>query len=303
MFQLSVLLSCLIFWNSTFASHLQSFGFEPSERVEPSPVSAGGLGYSGGAPATSSDFARNGLRSFKFHLNRLTSTHMYRTEAAHQVPLMEVNKGAKTQDYWTGFSVYIPDPYPVMAHPVYELFFQNYMQPPNGDWAGYPNNSPPIALYLSPKTHTSGEIGFLIRASDGPYPQPFPLPTVYSNKSSKNPMTYTAGRWHDFVIHSRLDSGKDGFIKIWLNGKLSVDYSGPNYARGHGGANRKFGIYNGWRTRDIPGETVNTRTLYFDEYRFGYGDGVDYHSVAPRGKLEGPVLPPDPPTGLRGVGE
>ncbi len=49
---------------------------------------------------------------------------MYRTEVMHVVS-MDANNGAKTTDYWFGFSLYVPSPYPVLKDPTYETFFQS----------------------------------------------------------------------------------------------------------------------------------------------------------------------------------
>jgi hypothetical protein len=240
---------------------------------------------SGNTPIISADRARAGTKSLKAFLDAINSEDTYRTEAVHNDPKMECNLGLATQGYWVAFSMYVPNPYPVLLYPVYELFHQIYMSPPDGV-TDYAYNSPPIALYLEPSSSTGGKIKILIRASSAPYPQPFPLPTVYGNTFAD----YVAGQWTDFVMYYRLDYTTAGLVKAWINGELKLDYAGPNYARGHGGGNRKFGIYSGWRGGLNPEEVTTTRTLYFDEYAFGWD--VAYEDVAPGGG--GTVINPDP---------
>jgi hypothetical protein len=246
---------------------------------------------SGNAPGRSSDHARVGTKSLKCFVDRINSANMYRTEVANNSPRMTANQGTATPYYWVAFSLYVPNPYPVMTFPTYELFHQIYMSPPEGlTWDTYANNSPPIAFYLRPITNTTGNFRLIVRASSDPYPQPFPLPTIYSPIFG----AYTAGQWHDFVIRYRLDSGNAGLIQVWLNGQQFVNRTGINYCPGHGGGTRKFGLYTGWRTRSISGEAVSTRTLYFDEYCFAT-DPSTFEQVTPGGGSS-PVEPEPTPT-------
>jgi hypothetical protein len=40
--------------------------------------------------------------------------------------------------------------------------------------------------------------------------------------------------WYDFVYHVRWSSGRDGFVKGWVNGKLKLNYRGPTLYSGRG---------------------------------------------------------------------
>lgn len=262
-------------FNTTISANPQVFGFELPEPMKPSSGS-GGLVCSGNCPVATTDVVRFGTQSLKSVVDRLNSPNMFRTEASHTFQ-WEVNKGADTTDYWSGFSVYIPGPYPAMTEPVYEIIYQVHTSPPDGDWSGYNGMNPPLALFLQPESDTSGAFMVLIKATNDPYPQTTNQ-SVYSKK-----ITYKTDKWYDFVVQTRLDSTSAGFTKIWVDGELFVNYSGMNYFRGHGPAYAKFGFYNGWRIRDIPGERVSVRTIYHDEYRFGFGSGVGYESVSPGG--------------------
>jgi hypothetical protein len=269
----------IVFLSGTATANPLVFGFESSETGQPS-GNTNELMCSGNCPVSSGDVSRSGSRSIKAVVDRLNSPTPYRTEVSHLVKL-DVNKGTATTEYWIGFSVYVPSPYPVLNSPTYEIIYQMHSTPPDGDWSNYGAYNPNMGLRIIPTSSTGGDFLFDTRGSDSSYPQ---LP------SNKPPTTfsgivgsYKTNEWNDFVIHIRLDS-KNGFTKLWLNGTQKVNASGSNYYRGHGPSYPKYGMYNGWRERDI-NESVTKRTVYHDEYRYGWGSGISYSSVAPGGGL------------------
>lgn len=235
------------------------------------------LHWSGNDLVQSTDYARIGTKSLMARLNRANSKNWYRTEAA-LTNHADVNLGADGPVYWYGFSLYIPDPYPVLKVPVYELFWQTYTSPPDGNWETYKGSNPPLSMFLEPETDTTGNIQFAVRFNNDPYPQGHTNTVALWDKSMK----YGAGNWHDFVVCVRYDSVA-GLVKAWMNGVQYVDYTGGCYYRGHGGATMKMGLYTGWRSlgRDIPGETVGERTLYFDNLKVAYGPNAGYRVVDP----------------------
>ncbi len=118
-----------------------------------------------------------------------------------------------------------------------------------------------------------------LRGLDTPYPQ---NPNDDDKVRFKDDIaSYQTNQWTDFVVHTRFDSGSAGVTQIWVNGILAFDYKGSTYYRGHGAPYPKFGLYNGWRTRNLPGETVTKRTLFHDEYRFAWGSAGSYAAVSP----------------------
>lgn len=234
------------------------------------------LGCSGNCPVISNDFSRSGNNSLRTFVDRKNSPNMYRTEVTHKTK-MEVNNGDNTQDYWMGFSIFIPGPYPKLLNPTYEIVFQFHSSPIDDDWSTYAGYNPNLAIRLEPTSDHSGKFIFNIKGSDDPYPQ-------FPDNKPPNTLNITAGNyqtnvWYDFVIHTKQDS-YNGFTKLWFNGEQVVDFTGSNYYRGHGKSYAKFGLYNGWRDRDIS-EPVETRLLYHDEFRFAWGEGANYDLVAP----------------------
>jgi hypothetical protein len=75
------------------------------------------------------------------------------------------------------------------------------------------------------------------------------------------------GRWLDFRIQARFTPGADGRVKVWLDGRQLVDYTGAtadpeNAATGYASPSVfyfKMGLY-----RDLMAEPM---TVYIDEYR------------------------------------
>lgn len=72
------------------------------------------------------------------------------------------------------------------------------------------------------------------------------------------------GEWVDFVQHAKWTGNNDGFLKLWINGKLVLDYKGPTWYNDEGeGLYFKMGAYKGH-----PGEGADFE-LFTDEYRLG----------------------------------
>jgi hypothetical protein len=71
-----------------------------------------------------------------------------------------------------------------------------------------------------------------------------------------------AGHWHDFTANIRWATDSTGFFKLWINGKLKVDYKGQTMTPENTTTYFKYGIYR------IASTTEKTNTvLYFDELR------------------------------------
>ena len=73
------------------------------------------------------------------------------------------------------------------------------------------------------------------------------------------------GRWNDVVINAKWTDKDDGFLSIWINGKLAHDYNGPTKEKGFK-AYHKFGIYHSKLSRYTSGK-IPTQVVYYDEVR------------------------------------
>ncbi|MEZ4220600.1 MAG: heparin lyase I family protein [Polyangiaceae bacterium] len=88
-------------------------------------------------------------------------------------------------------------------------------------------------------------------------------------------------KWVDWVFNFRL-SVTNGFIKVWRDGKLVVDHSGPNHQDffDQDGFYLKMGMYSSqYKTAPMPSGA--TRTVHHDALRIAGPDGC-YALVAPR---------------------
>jgi len=72
------------------------------------------------------------------------------------------------------------------------------------------------------------------------------------------------GKWQDIVFNAKWSSKQNGFLKMWINGKLAYHYIGSNLTpREKEGF--QFGIYRG-TTNYSPKEA--TQVAYYDEIRY-----------------------------------
>jgi hypothetical protein len=251
--------------------------FEPGSSGQGSIGS--GLNCSGNCPTLSTQFSRRGNGSMKSVVNRLTSETMYRTEASHKIS-MDVNHGENTEEYWFGFSIYVPSPYPTLNQYTYEIFFQlHHSRPADMSKSDFPSLSPPLQLSLRPGSSTGGDIQLVLRGTDEPLAKQSKK-TEYAQFRG-NIAKYSTNKWVDFVVNTKFDSGSKGMTQIWVDGNLVFKYTGRNYYSGHGEAYPKFGMYNGWRTRNLNNEPVVQRTIFHDEYRAAWGKEGSYDAVAP----------------------
>lgn len=83
-------------------------------------------------------------------------------------------------------------------------------------------------------------------------------------------------QWVDIVLNTNFSSGADGYLKVWINGKLACSYSGQIVAtrssNDYRGPNHRRGIYIGntsrWRAKR-GSEPIPTVVVYYDEFLSG----------------------------------
>ena len=109
--------------------------------------------------------------------------------------------------------------------------------------------------------------------------------TPYTNSQNFDCGPVVTGVWVDWVMNFRWHnpSGAAGYFKVWKDGVLCVDHTGPNWFMGNSlPPYFKMGIYKGWGS---DGGTVGPtiRTIWHDEFRLGKGsNGVGFGDVVPR---------------------
>ena len=71
------------------------------------------------------------------------------------------------------------------------------------------------------------------------------------------------GKWNDILINVKWSEKDNGYMKIWVNNKIKLDYIGPTKRKG--AVYFRFGLY---RVRVFDKNTP-TQIVYFDEIRTG----------------------------------
>jgi hypothetical protein len=182
-------------------------------------------------------------------------------------------------EYWYGWSMYLKSPWPV--DPLHwELLSQFHCNPDKED--EHPN--PALSITIKP-----GSNRFTI-SSKSDSNKVSTLATVSSRSWDGGPVS-TDG-WIDWVVNVKWSHSSDGFLKVWRDGKLMVEYKGPNLYNDELGPYFKMGIYKANWVRAAPHPSVKTRLAYFDEYKKAGANG-SYDMVAPAGKK---VAAPQPPS-------
>lgn len=89
-------------------------------------------------------------------------------------------------------------------------------------------------------------------------------------------MTEQRGKWVDLVVNSNFSTGSDGYLRVWVDGQLACNYSGPLVSResaGTGMAPRdRRGIFSSWdkRWRKATGDARKPSLIvYYDEFKVG----------------------------------
>jgi hypothetical protein len=187
------------------------------------------------------------------------------------------------QSVWYGFSVYLPSDF--VPDTVWELVAQWY---PVGDTDSEWGRQPTMALIT-----TKGRWTIENRYSS--------KSVTPINDSSISLKRWDLGaqeraKWTDWVVNARWTYTTDGFLKIWKDGKLVVDYKGPTSYNDKIGPFVKLGIYKGWA--QIAVDVVTVRTVYHDQFRMA-GSGGSYAAVAPGGTATATAtVIPAAPTGI-----
>jgi hypothetical protein len=209
------------------------------------------------------------------------------------------------EEYWIGFSVYIPSDFVFDVPNWTDIIFQVQGIPEPGEWYGQPLLS--IAI-----NHDEWNI---MSRWDSRWIMPVRNDWEGSDKilgHGEAPLGSDVGKWTDWIIHVKWDfeESGDGFLEIWRDGNqvplcLERDSSTkecitqvlrrerPNCRNDASGPHLAMGCYK-WPwypdTRDTYGRQTDWRTIYHDEFRIGGAD-ASYADVAPGG---GPLPTPTP---------
>jgi hypothetical protein len=177
---------------------------------------------------------------------------------------------------WYAFSIYLPEDY--QPDETWELFAQWHAAPGRGRNPVLALNAPGSRPGIE-EWEFSGRWWVVNRwaadRGDGRKPDGS---RDYGGTSMWPLERAKAGEWTDFVFHVKWSYKEDGILQVWQNGKLTIDYRGPNTFN-DAGTYFKMGIYKGGPTKK---SIVTERVVYNDEFRMGGPNGT-YEDVAPPG--------------------
>jgi hypothetical protein len=103
--------------------------------------------------------------------------------------------------------------------------------------------------------------------------------------------------WVDWVVNVKWSTGSDGFLRVWKDGTLVIDHSGPTVQRAESTMRIKWGVYKArWATETIPPGDI--LVVYHDQIKIGDASS-SYTEVAPTNSSSTVVSPLDAPSDLR----
>ncbi len=104
---------------------------------------------------------------------------------------------------------------------------------------------------------------------------------------------YQPGVWTEFVFNVKFTHTNAGFLRVWKNNELVVNYSGPIGYNDERGPFIKLGVYKPlWQYGK---SIVNSRTVYHDDFKIKEGSGspADVSPNCGNTNTEGEITPPD----------
>ncbi len=206
------------------------------------------LSPSGNSPTVQNSFTRNGKQAMKTYLNRLTSATSYRTE----VSVSRDNCAVIGQEYWYGFSIYLPGPYAhdELDETVAQWHHVKDQETTDGAIVDTTHN-PPVALSID-----NGEWRLKVRWAAT-------QPTLAADmKGVALPLgPQSTDKWTDWVFRIKWAYDDSGILQVWKNGVLVVNRNGPNTYNDIKGPWFKMGIYKSlWNAAKFDPRQSNHRT-------------------------------------------
>jgi hypothetical protein len=149
---------------------------------------------------------------------------------------------------WTAWSLYLPDDYPVIF-PAKTMLAQFHNDAEN-----------PPAFAFENQSHGSGGGYWIDRdAYVGGYDKDGNNKQFKLLDSSK-----MRGKWNDILVNANWTHTKDGFFKIWINGKLAFHHKGMTQEKGER-IEFHVGVYRSYIS--TTSDPDPTQIAYYDEIR------------------------------------
>jgi hypothetical protein len=187
------------------------------------------------------DVVRKGWKAQRFELRAgdcfladCTRTPVYERSEFGQV----TGETLEGDEYWYAWSVYVPGNIPQASWVFLGQFQQYYTHEPI--WMFLKTSGGPLCAMYTPTINNMWHCR--------------PEHILIHNYEF-------AGRWHDILVHAKWTTDSTGFTKIYVNGTLKVDFTGPTRTNPNVGIAFKYGIYRM--------ASQQTSVVYYDEVRRG----------------------------------
>lgn len=145
-----------------------------------------------------------------------------------RVEFSEGNPGFRMgKEYWVAWSVYLPADFPLTS-PLRTKVGQFHQKGTSG---------PELLFHLSDK-HLILHLANPNELDDDPM-NPIE-PFIWKPVHSRNAML---GSWTRIMVNSKWTRSKDGFVRVFVNGKQVLDYTGPTTNDANNPVYFKYGIY------------------------------------------------------------
>jgi len=149
------------------------------------------------------------------------------------------------------------------------------MYPFLGQWKTGPNNSPTISFTQS--DHGNKDVIFISLGDMSRHNNGNAAGHKHGN-ICKNIFSIASAKkgWVDIVMNTNFSTNNNGYLRVWVNGKLKCNYKGQIVAskpsNGYSGPNHRRGIYVGntkhWKAK-YGSKPVPTWIVFYDEFLIG----------------------------------
>jgi regulation of enolase protein 1 (concanavalin A-like superfamily) len=220
---------------------------------------------------------RAGNRSARCYLHRYQSEYSYRTmvivgaddsnpEGTRDPLVYEIG-----QEYWMGFSIYVPDDFVVDLEGLTDILMQVQATPD----AGEDYRSPIYDIAINADSWS------IMKRWDTRVKTPPGNTFSGTQLLYRSPLGESIGDWTDWVLQVKWSWRSNGFIRVWRDGVQVVDDAGPNCSNDQVGPYTSLGVYKWpWRPEHSYPSNTDERLIYIDELRIAGAD-ADYDAVAP----------------------
>ena len=224
---------------------------------------------SGNCLEATAEKSRNGSRSLKTYLHKFNSQRSYRTEIVSK----SLKNAQFKDDYWYGFSTYVPSNHIADHKKNVDLLFQWHAV---GVGSKVSRGSSVLAVMIEGNN-------WLVKSSWN---------TTWKgdkNSPGKGAASWllgpvAKGKWTDWVVHAKWSASNDGVLEVWKNGKRVVTRNGPNAYNDPKGPYLKFGLYKPrWRQSNdkLSNPRITSRTYYHDSIKVVRGADATFADVDP----------------------